>query len=153
MARASGEPPARSGARSEGSHVGILDAIKSALGFGGGAGGGTGDRNAMFLYVRCTRCRDVVRVRVNMANEPAQEFAEGGDTVNGYVLNKTVVDSKCFRPIPVTIRFDSRRREQGREIEGGEFVDQEEFEVARAERARRTGGGTDSAGSSGAAGA
>ena len=151
MAPASGEPPARSGARSEGSHVGILDAIKSALGLGGG--GGAGDRNAMFLYVRCTRCRDVVRVRVNMANEPAQEFAEGGDTVNGYVLNKTVVDSKCFRPIPVTIRFDSRRREQGREIEGGEFVGQDEFEAARAERARRTGGGSDSASSSDAAGA
>ena len=131
--------------------MGILDAIKAALGFGG-AGGASGDRNAMFLYIRCTRCRDVVRVRVNMANEPAQEFAEGGDTVDGYVLNKTVVDSKCFRPIPVTIRFDARRREQGREIEGGEFVGQEEFDAARAERAARTGGSTDSARPSDAAG-
>ena len=128
--------------------MGILDAIKSALGLGG-AGGASGDRNAMFLYIRCTRCRDVVRVRVNMANEPAQEFAEGGDTVDGYVLNKTVVDSKCFRPIPVTIRFDARRREQGREIEGGEFVGQEELDAARAER---TGGSTDSARPSDAAG-
>ena len=125
--------------------MGILDAIKSALGFGGGAGG-AGDRNAMFLYVRCTRCRDVVQVRVNMANEPAQEYDEGGDKVTGYTLNKTIVDSTCFRPIPVTIRFDARRREQEREIEGGEFVGQEEFEAARAERAQRTGG-TDSAAS------
>ena len=133
--------------------MGILDAIKSALGFGG-AGGASGDRNVMFLYVRCTRCRDVVRVRVNMANEPAQEFAEGGDTVDGYVLNKTIVDSRCFRPIPVTIRFDVRRREQGREIEGGEFVGQEEFDAARAERAARPGGpgGPDSARPSDAAG-
>lgn len=124
--------------------MGILDAIKSALGFGGGAG--AGDRNAMFLYIRCTRCGDVVRVRVNMANEPAQEFEEGGDRVLGYTLNKTIVDSKCFRPIPVTIRFDARRREQGREIEGGEFVGQDEFEASRSERARRTGTGpTDAA--------
>lgn len=126
--------------------MGILDAIKSALGFGGGSGGAAGDRNAMFLYVRCTRCRDVVRVRVNMANEPAQEYEEGGDRVIGYTLNKTIVDSKCFRPIPVTIRFDARRREQGREIEGGEFVGEDEFDAARAERAARTGAGpTDAA--------
>ncbi len=125
--------------------MGILDAIKSALGFGGGSG--AGDRNAMFLYVRCKRCRDVVRVRVNTSNEPAQEYDEGGDKVAGYTLNKTIVDSKCFRPIPVTIRFDARRREQGREIEGGEFVDEEAYEAARAERAQRTGGGTGGAGS------
>ncbi len=138
---------------SEGAHVGILDAIKAALGFGGGGGEG-GDRNAMFLYVRCNRCRDVVRVRVNMANEPAQEFDEGGDKVIGYTLNKTIVDSKCFRPIPVTIRFDARRREQGREIEGGEFVGQEEYDAVRAERAARTGsGGPDAASPSDAAGA
>jgi hypothetical protein len=126
--------------------VGILDAIKSALGFGGGTGGAGGDRNAMFLYIRCKRCHDVVRVRVNMANEPAQEYDEGGDKVAGYTLNKTIVDSKCFRPIPVAIRFDARRREQGREIEGGEFVGQDEFEAARAERAARTSSGpTDAA--------
>ena len=133
--------------------MGILDAIKSALGFGGGTGGAAGDGNAMFLYVRCNRCRDVVRVRVNMANEPAQEYDEGGDKVTGYTLNKTIVDSKCFRPIPVTIRFDARRREQGREIEGGEFVGEEELEAARAERDRRLASGPDSADSSGAAGA
>ncbi|MDP8923200.1 MAG: hypothetical protein M3O34_10045 [Chloroflexota bacterium] len=123
--------------------MGILDAIKSALGFGGGAGGEAGDRDAMYLYVRCSRCGDVVRVRVNLANEPAQEFDESGDKVTGYTLNKTIIDSKCFRPIPVTVRFDPRRRELEREIEGGEFVGREEYEAAQAERARPTGDGSD----------
>ena len=129
--------------------MGVWDAIKVALGFGGAAGGEGGDRNAMYLYVRCTRCKDVVRVRVNLANEPAQEFAEGGDTVIGYTLNKTIVDSKCFRPIPLTIRFDGRRREQGREIEGGEFVTREEYEATVAARTRGGGAGSGESGSGG----
>lgn len=112
--------------------MGLLDQIKAALGFGGG--GERGDRNAMLLYVRCSRCGDIVRVRVNLANEPAQDFDEGGDAVAGYTLRKTIVDSKCFRPIPLTIRFDGRRRETGREIDGGEFVTREEHDAARAAR-------------------
>jgi hypothetical protein len=102
--------------------------------FGGGAGGDA-DRGALYLYVRCNRCGDVVRVRVNMANELGQEFAEG-DGVAGYVLRKGVVDTKCFRPIQVKLTFDGRRRETGREIEGGQFVTREEFEAAQVERQR-----------------
>jgi hypothetical protein len=109
--------------------MGLLDALKSIF----GGGGATSDRDALYLYVRCSRCHDVVRVRVSMANELQQDFGEA-DGVAGYSLRKGVVDSKCFRPIHVTMRFDGRRRELEREIEGGEFVGPDEYEASRAAR-------------------
>ncbi len=124
--------------------MGLWDWLKSALG-GGSGGGADGDRNALYLYVRCGRCGDVVRVRVNTANELQQDFSES-DGVAGYSLRKVVVDAKCFRPIEVTIAFDGRRRERSREIEGGQFVTREEFESARAERGGPSGGGGHDAG-------
>jgi hypothetical protein len=109
--------------------VGIWDTLRAALG-GGGRGGDGSDRDGLYIYVRCDRCGDVVRVRVNMANELQQEFSEGGG-VAGYSLQKGVVDARCFRPIQVSMTFDGGRRELSREIEGGQFVDEEAYEAAR----------------------
>ncbi len=106
--------------------MGLLDALKSIF----AGGGSNGDRGALYLYVRCGRCGDVVRVRINTANDLQQEFGNG-DGVTGYSLRKGVVDAKCFRPIEVTMKFDGRRREIAREIEGGEFVGREQFEAAQ----------------------
>ena len=116
----------------EGGRVGLWDKLKEALGGGSAAGGGSSDRDGLYFYVRCDRCGDVVRVRVNTANELQQEFAES-DGVAGYSLRKVVVDAKCFRPIEVSMRFDGRRREQSREIEGGRFITAEEYAAERAE--------------------
>lgn len=108
--------------------MGWWDKLKGAL--GGGSAASSADGNALYFYVRCDRCADVVRVRVNTANELQQEFAEA-DGVAGYSLRKTVVDARCFRPIQVMMRFDGRRRETAREIQDGRFITAEEFEAAR----------------------
>ncbi len=105
--------------------MGLLDSIK-AIFTGGGA---ASDRGALYLYIRCNRCQDVVRLRVNLANELQQEFGEA-DGVEGYSLRKGVVDGRCFRPIELRMRFDSRRRELSRELEGGEFVGPEAYQAA-----------------------
>jgi len=110
--------------------VGFWDALKSALGLGGG---GSVDRG-LYLYVRCDRCQDIVRVRINLANDLQQEFVENSDDVAGYSLTKGIVDSKCFRPMTLTMRFDRRRNELERSVEGGTLVDQEAWETLRASR-------------------
>ena len=103
--------------------------LKSALG-GGAAGQSDTDREGLYLYVRCDRCADVVRVRISMANELQQEFSDAG-SVSGYSVQKGVVDGKCFVPITVRLTFDSSRRELHREIQGGQFVDREVYEASR----------------------
>ena len=50
--------------------MGLVDALKSMLGLGGGPAR-SADRG-LYRYVRCNRCQDVVRVRINMANEVSE---------------------------------------------------------------------------------
>ena len=99
--------------------------------FGGSAAGGDG---GIYLYVRCNRCGDRVRVRISPNSELQQEFSEEGDRVAGYFVRKMVVDQRCFRPIAVTMRFDGGKRETQREIDGGGFLTREEFEAPEPSR-------------------
>jgi hypothetical protein len=121
--------------------VGLVDALKSMLGLGGGAGQSV-DRG-LYRYVRCNRCQDVVRVRINMANEVSEisdEPDEDGDVrrpdnpAARYAVTKGVVDSKCFRPMRLTVLFDGRRREIESSVEGGEVVDEAAWEAVQASR-------------------
>ena len=121
--------------------MGLVDALKSILGLGSGAGA-VADRG-LYRYVRCNRCQDVVRVRINMANE-VSEVSEQPDEDAGsvaptnpaarYTVTKGVVDSKCFRPMRLTIHFDGRRREIESFVDGGAVVDQAAWEAVRASR-------------------
>src|SRR5262249_13415773 len=103
--------------------MGLLDTLKRAL----GAGPRTRPDDGPYDFVRCARCGDRVRVRVAPGSELQQDFEGGGDNPGGYSVRKMVVDQRCFRPIELRLRFDSRRRETSREIDGGEFITPEEF--------------------------
>jgi len=83
----------------------------------------------IYFYVRCERCGDRVRVRLNPQAELQQEFGDSGDSIGGYSVRKVVVDQRCFRPIEVRLHFDAARRERSREIEGGSFLTREQFEA------------------------
>ena len=93
-------------------------------------GGSAGPRDdGIYLYVRCNRCGDRVRVRISPTSDLQQEFDGESDRVGGYFVRKMVVDQRCFRPIEVTLRFDAGRRETERQIDGGTFLTPEEFEA------------------------
>lgn len=81
---------------------------------------------AIVLYVRCDRCKTIVAVRVDRYNDLAIEYA-ANETEAGYIVTKHIVDTKCYRPITATLRFDTQRRELERTISGGTFVDAAAF--------------------------
>ena len=129
--------------------MGILDALKSMLGLGSGGAGQSVDRG-LYRYVRCNRCRDVVRVRINMSSEVSEISDEpeedGGvsrpeNPAARYAVTKGVVDSKCFRPMRLTILFDGRRRELESSVDGGTVVDEAAWNAARASRQPGPGAG------------
>jgi hypothetical protein len=129
--------------------VGLVDTLKSIFGLGGGGSGGSGDRG-LYRYVRCNRCKDVVRVRINMANEVSEISDEPDDDPDvrrpdnpaaRYAITKGVVDSKCFRPMRLTILFNGQRREIESTVDGGELVDEAAWEAARASRQGPGGSG------------
>lgn len=101
--------------------MGFLDSIKSLFG---------GDTNAprtaeYWIYVRCRRCGEVIKTRLDLANN-LSELDEGG-----YIAQKTLVGSGlCFQRIEVTLNFDDQRRLIDQSAVGGEFITAEEYEAA-----------------------
>jgi hypothetical protein len=97
-----------------------------------GSSGSVRDENGFYFYVRCGKCGEVVRVRTDRRWDFQQEFEEGQDAPTGYAVHKEVIGQRCFQMIHVTLRFDSHRRETGREIRGGQFATEQEYEAQAA---------------------
>ena len=87
-----------------------------------GGGGRPRDPDGIYLYVRCGRCGTPLQVRADRRFDLLRDLDEGG-----YVLHKEMMDSKCFSLMYATVRFDDDKRIVSREIEGGEFITEEEF--------------------------
>jgi len=101
--------------------MGFLDALKSLFG-----GGTKQDTGGYWLYVRCQRCGEVIKTRLDLGNSLSS--ADEG----GYVLNKTLMGRQhCFQRIEVTLKFDEGRNLVEREIVHGEFISAEEYEAAQ----------------------
>ena len=100
--------------------MGFMDSLKSLF-----AGGQEGDKNAYWVYVRCRRCGEVIKTRIDMRNDLSR-LDEGG-----FVVNKTLVGAqRCFERIEAKLIVDENRRVVDRQISGGDFFTAEEFEAA-----------------------
>ncbi len=98
-------------------------------------GSGQASDNALHLYIKCLRCGTPVHVRVNLQNDLMADYDDDG--AEGYRLVKEVMDDRCFRIMRAELEFDAQRNERSRQIEGGEFISQEEYEALRAASASR----------------
>lgn len=100
--------------------MGFLDSLKSV--FAGGGGPSTAE---YWIYVRCHRCGEIIKTRIDLQNNLSMRD-EGG-----YVTHKTLVGNQlCFERIEVTLYFDQSRNLIDREIAGGEFVLPDDVEPA-----------------------
>jgi hypothetical protein len=98
-------------------------------------GGGQAADTALHLYVKCLRCGTPVHVRVSPQNDLMAEY--GDNEAEGYRLVKEIMDDRCFRIMRAELEFDAQRKEISRQIEGGQFISQEEYEALRAASASR----------------
>ncbi len=98
-------------------------------------GGGQASDNALHLYIKCLRCGTPVHVRVDLQHDLMAEY--GDNEAEGYRLVKEIMDDRCFRIMRAELEFDAQRKELSRQIEGGEFISQEEYEALRAASANR----------------
>lgn len=102
--------------------MGFLDSLKSIFAAGT-------DADALWIYVRCKRCGEVISTRIDLRN--SLSMADAG----GYVVNKTLIGGGqlCFQRIEVTLHFNEGRQLVDREITFGEFITAEEYAAAQAE--------------------
>lgn len=83
-----------------------------------------GDQDVLWISVRCKRCGEVVKTRINLNNDLSAEY--DGDATT-YVCRKILVGEKrCFQQIEVVLKFDANRTLIERAVSGGEFVSEEE---------------------------
>jgi hypothetical protein len=87
---------------------------------------------ALRLAVKCSRCGETIRARVEKAYEFEAEYdatnGHRGDDQeepkpSGYALHKELLGAQCQQLIRVTMHFDAHRCVTQRQIEGGEFLE------------------------------
>jgi hypothetical protein len=104
--------------------MGFLDSIKSMF-----VGGGEGRAEpGHWIYVRCNRCGEVIKTRLDLRRNlsPRDE--------GGFMAHKTLVGNQlCFERIEVNLTFDENHHLVGREISRGEFITAEEYEAAQSD--------------------
>ena len=78
------------------------------------------DTRGVYFYVRCDNCNTITRVRADKEHDLLREG-------NSFVWHKTIVDSRCFRPITTVVHLDGNYQITSDEISGGSYVSEEEY--------------------------
>lgn len=104
--------------------MGLLNKLKAIL---SGGPGSSGDAHALYYFVRCSRCDEIIKARVDLRNDLSGDYSES-DTPSGYFYRKVLIGrGRCFQQLEVTMSFDGRRNLVSREVTGGEFVTEEDY--------------------------
>jgi hypothetical protein len=94
-----------------------MDFLKRLFGIGGASSDG-----AYYVYVRPKMCKEVVRLRLNLTNDPSVN-----DDESGYVLRKTASAIRCPFQAEITLHLNKSRGVIDREISNGEFVTEADY--------------------------
>ena len=97
--------------------MGFLDSLKTMF-------SGQGRATDYWVYVRCKRCGELIKTRIDLQNHLSQ------NDDGGYVVNKTLVgNQRCFERIEVALYFNSRRELVDQSISRGEFITTEKYQA------------------------
>lgn len=80
------------------------------------------------IEVKCDRCGEIVRTRINLYNDLSLLNSDEGNASPqaGYICNKTLMGSgHCFQRIQVELRFNENRKLVEKQIQGGEFLEEQ----------------------------
>jgi hypothetical protein len=94
--------------------------------FGGGGSQNADDKRGMYFYIKPEGCTEVVRVRIDMNNDPS--LADDNST---YFVRKMVRGTtyKCTRTAELVLTFDNKRKLQNTEVTGGTLVEAADYEA------------------------
>ncbi len=78
------------------------------------------DKTGIYFYVECDNCGTCVRLRADKEHDLVRED-------NGFTWHKTIVDSRCFRPMPTVVVLNSKYEISDSEITGGKYISEAEY--------------------------
>jgi len=77
-----------------------------------------------WLYVKCNHCGEIIKARIDLYNHLSVQYGEQ----HTYYCRKVIIGGEgCYKPIEVEMTFDNSRKLLNREIDGGEFVSEDEY--------------------------
>ncbi|MCJ7530162.1 MAG: hypothetical protein MUO64_03930 [Anaerolineales bacterium] len=87
---------------------------------------------ALWLFVKCNRCGEVLRTRIDLRNDLSQADVEEEEDQT-YICRKILVGSRhCFQRIEIECRYDQQHRLLDRKIQGGKFITEQDYHVGMA---------------------
>ncbi|PJF20532.1 MAG: hypothetical protein CUN56_15695 [Phototrophicales bacterium] len=89
----------------------------------GGQNGRVHDRDGMYFYVQPKRCKEIIRVRVNMNNDLSL------DDDGGYFCRKVVTAVRCPFQAELHLWFDRNRNLTNSEVINGQLVSEVDYEA------------------------
>lgn len=87
------------------------------------------DPNALYIYVKCNRCGEKLRARIATRSELSPDFTGSDDASSFYCRKVLIGENRCFQPIEIHLKFDTKYRITDQQISGGEFITREEYEA------------------------
>jgi hypothetical protein len=92
---------------------------------------------ALWIYVRCRRCGEAIRVRADRRYDLVSEMRDPGEAGPAYTMHKDIVGERCFQRIAVDLAFNHRQQIVDQRITGGEFLTEEQYLAATTSQNRR----------------
>ncbi len=78
------------------------------------------DKRGVYFYVQCDKCGTCVRLRADKDHDLMREDG-------GFSWHKTIVDNRCFRPMPTVVVLNSKYEVSNSEISGGKYISEAEY--------------------------
>jgi hypothetical protein len=97
-------------------------------------GKGVPDSMAHWIYVRCDKCGEPLKARVDLRNEPTAEFGERPEDTTYFVRKVIIGSGHCYNQIEVDLTFDAQRKLLRKSISGGSFLTEEEYSTEESKR-------------------
>jgi hypothetical protein len=107
--------------------VNILRQLASLFVGGTSASGDVG----LYYYIRCSRCGEVIQVRINPMND-----LSAADDGGGLFTRKTIVGRRCYNRIEAEFSYDSNRKLTNADISGGTLVDKVAYQADQEKHAQ-----------------
>jgi len=85
---------------------------------------GKTDQTALWVAVKCNRCGETTRARIDLRNDLSIEYDEAGGLPT-YHCRKILMSEtgRCFQRLEVELTFNANRNVVSREVSGGQFVE------------------------------
>ena len=87
----------------------------------------SGAAGVLWLFVRCERCGEKIRVRLNRNTDALAEYDESGRTTH-YRLRKEILGNRCPNLMAVDMRLDGSGRVLDQQAERCVVIGEQEFE-------------------------